>query len=306
MQLNMLALALGHVYQSADVYASFGVSNAVMSSSDPVEHEQNMLALDVAARDGDASIDLVEAPEEGQEEEQHEEEQEEEEQEEGEQTDNPDDQGQQEAGDFEPLGEPDAALTKASADIEEYATGFLELREQAMKAGLPTDVAARIETEYEADGHLSDDSYEKLAKAGFSKGFVNSFIQGQEALSQAFVSKIVDYAGGKEQFDRVINHLKANSPGTEQVLYDAIERQDLNAIRSVINLGMASQTKKFGKQPSRTLNRRNAAPASPSSGPKVQGFESQNDMVKAMSDPRYGRDMKYTAEVESKVHNATW
>ncbi|MDD1013853.1 capsid assembly protein [Pseudomonas rubra] len=301
MQLTMLASAMGHVYQSADVYAAFGVSNAVMSSSDPVEHEQNMLALDVAARDGDASIDLVETPEEGQEEEQESsEDQQDEEQE------TQDDQGQPEAGDFEPLGEPDEELTKASADIEEYATGFFELRTQAIKSGLPTDVADRIESEYESDGHLSDDSYAQLAKAGYSKGFVNSFIQGQEALAQTFVAKITEYAGGKEQFDRVIAHLKANSPETVDVLFDAIERQDLKAIRSTINLGMASQVKKFGKQPARSLNRRSAAPAGPTPSQKVQGFESQNEMVKAMSDPRYGRDMKYTAEVESKVHNATW
>lgn len=297
MQPTMLALALGHVYQSADVYASFGVNGAVISSSDPEEHEQNMLAMDVSARDGDASIELVEEPEE-----------EPEEEEEAEQKEDPDDEQSEEgeAGDFTPLGEPDAELTKASADIEEYATGFFELREQAIKSGLPAEVADRIESEYEADGRLSDDSYEKLAKAGFSKGFVNSFIQGQEALSQTFVAKIVDYAGGKDQFDRVINHLKANSPGTVDVLYDAIERQDLNAIRSVINLGMASQTKKFGKQPTRTITRRNASPAGRVVAPQVQGFTSQNEMVKAMNDKRYGRDMQYTSEVEAKVHNATW
>lgn len=300
MQPIMLALALGHVYQSADVYASFGVNGAVISSSDPEEHEQNMLAMDVSARDGDASIELVEEPEEAAEEE--------EESEHGEspQDDDQPEEADPEAGEFQPLGEPDEELTKASADIEEYATGFFELREQAIKSGLPAEVADRIESEYEADGHLSDDSYEKLAKAGYSKGFVNSFIQGQEALSQAYVAKIVDYAGGKEKFDRVVEHLKANSPGTVEVLYDAIERQDLNAIRSVINLGMASQTKKFGKQPARTITRRNAAPAGRPAAQQVEGFTSQSEMVKAMNDKRYGRDMQYTAEVEAKVHHANW
>ena len=303
MQLTMLALALGHVYQSADVYASFGVNGAVISSSDPEEHEQNMLAMDVSARDGDASIELVQDTEEESEGEQ-EEEQEEQEDEGSEGDQSGEDDADQ--GEFQPLGEPDEELTKASEGIEQYATGFFELRAQAIQSGLPVEVADRIESEYEADGHLSDDSYAKLAKAGYSKGFVDSFIQGQEALSQTYVAKIVAYAGGQDQFDRVLSHLKANSPGTVDVLYDAIERQDLNAIRSVINLGMASQTKKFGKQPSRTITRRNAAPAGRVATTQVQGFTSQNEMVKAMNDKRYGRDMQYTAEVESKVHNATW
>lgn len=41
---------------NADVYASFGVNSAVMSGGSVEEHEQNMLALDVAARDGDDAI----------------------------------------------------------------------------------------------------------------------------------------------------------------------------------------------------------------------------------------------------------
>lgn len=293
MRLNMLALAIGHVYQSADVYASFGVNSAVMSSSDPVEHEQNMLELNVATRDGDTSIDLVDAAdipnEEGEEEES------ESDLEEGE-----------EGEEFKPLGEPDEELTKASQQLDDYASGFDEMRNQAIKAGLPEAVASRIEAEYEADGKLSDDSYEQLAKAGYSAGFVNSFLQGQEAVAEAYIAKIVGYAGGKEQFDRVVAHLKANSPNSMDALYDAMERQDLNTVRTVINLGMASQTKKFGKQPERTLNRRGAVPAGRTAPAKVQGFESQNEMVKAMSDKRYGRDKAYTAEVEAKVHNANW
>jgi len=295
-----LSAVLGHVLQSADVYASFGVNSAVMSSSDPMEHEQNMLELNVATRDGDDSIDLVNPDDltdetEGQNEEGGDQEGSEGDLEEGE-----------EGGEFTPLGEPDEELTKASQQLDEYASGFEEMRNQAIKAGLPAEVASRIEAEYEADGKLSDDSYTELAKAGYSAGFVNSFLQGQEAVAEAYITKIVGYAGGKEQFDRVVAHLKANSPNSMDALYDAMERQDLNTVRTVINLGMASQTKKFGKQPERTLNRRGAAPAGRTAPTKVQGFESQNEMVKAMSDKRYGRDKAYTAEVETKVHNANW
>ncbi|WP_053269391.1 capsid assembly protein [Pseudomonas chlororaphis] len=293
-------MAIPHVFQSAEVYASFGVNSAVISSSDPVEHEQNMLELDVATRDGDASIDLVDNSETlDTEEEAAQEEQVEEQEEQG-------DAEPPEEGDFEPLGEPDEELTQASKQLEDYATGFEEMRNHAIKAGLPIAVAERIEAEYEADGKLSDDSYAQLAKAGYSAGFVNSYLQGQEAVAEAYVSKIVSYAGGKEQFDRVVAHLKANEPHSMDALYDAMERQDLNTVRTVINLGMASQTKKFGKQPERTLNRRSAAPAGRATTAKVEGFTSQNEMVTAMRDKRYGRDKAYTAEVEVKVINAKW
>lgn len=301
MRTSMLSLAIGHVYQNADVYASFGVNSSVISSSDPVEHEQNMLELNVATRDGDDSIDLVDPDDlaEG-------EEAEHEEPEEGEQGDAEAELEEVSEAEFKPLGEPDEELTQASQQLDEYATGFDEMRKQAVAAGLPEAVAERIEQEYEDNGKLSDDSYEQLAKAGYSKGFVNSYLQGQEAVAEAYVNKIVGYAGGKEQFDRVVAHLKANSPHSMDALYDAMERQDLNTVRTVINLGMASQTKKFGKQPERTLNRRGAAPAGRTAPVQVEGFASQNEMVKAMSDKRYGRDKAYTAEVETKVINSNW
>lgn len=305
MRFNMLALAVGHVYQSADVYASFGVNSAVMSSSDPAEHAQNMLALDVATRDGDTSIDLADESEE-QTEETTDEGEASSESDESDESDDDESEGEQGEGDFTPLGDPDAELTEASQQLEEYSTGFDEMRAQAIKAGLPADVAARIEDEYEADGKLSEDSYAQLAKAGYSAGFVNSFMKGQEAVAEAYVSKIVAYAGGKEQFDRVLAHLKANSPKSMDSLYDAIERRDLNTVQTVINLGMASQAKKFGKQPERTLNRRNAAPAGRVPSQQVEGFASQTEMVKAMGDSRYGRDAKYTQEVRNKVLAASW
>lgn len=305
MRFNMLALAVGHVYQSADVYASFGVNSAVMSSNDPAEHAQNMLARDVATRDGDVSIDLVDPEEQGDEEEEESEEPEEEE--EPEEGDGEGEQeGSEDEAEFTPLGDPDAELTEASQQLEDYSTGFDEMRAQAITAGLPPEVAARIEDEYEADGKLSDDSYAQLAKAGYSAGFVNSFMKGQEAVAEAYVHKIVAYAGGKEKFDRVVAHLKANSPNSMESLYDAIERRDLNTVQTVINLGMASQVKKFGKQPTRTLNKRSAAPAGRTPTAQVEGYQSQSEMVKAMKDPRYGRDTKYTAEVRSKVHTSSW
>ncbi|NVZ18533.1 hypothetical protein HX794_02635 [Pseudomonas costantinii] len=293
--------SLRHVLQSADVYASFGVNSAVMSSSDPAEHAQNMLALDVATRDGDTSIELVEPPEDPEEESNEDEGGDEESGGDSDGDEQEGDAGDQSEGDFTPLGDPDAELTEASQQLEDYSTGFDEMRAQAIKAGLPADVAARIEDEYEADGKLSDDSYAQLAKAGYSAGFVNSFMKGQEAVAEAYVSKIVAYAGGKEKFDRVVAHLKANSPKSMDSLYDAIERRDLNTVQTVINLGMASQTKKFGKQPERTLNRRNAAPAGRTPAQQVEGFASQTEMVKAMGDSRYGRDAKYTQEVRNKV-----
>lgn len=283
-----------------DIYAEFGVNNAVMSSNNITEHEANMLALPVSVRDGDDEIITQEIPEETLEEEG--EEGGEQEGHEGEQ------EGANEAtdsDDFTPLGEPDADLVAASEAVDEYADGFQQMRAQAIKAGLPVEIADQIESEYETDNKLSEASFKELEKAGFSRGFVKSFISGQEALAQTYVAQIQAYAGGPEKFQAIVAHMTANSPDAVEALEEAIGRQDLAAIKTLINLGMASRTKKFGKQPERNVNKRAPAPSQVQTK-KAEGYGSQREMIKAMSDDRYRNDPTYRAEVEAKVLRSNW
>lgn len=299
-----------------DVYAEFGVNGAVMSSNNITEHEQNMLALPTSVRDGDDSITLsadevVKEDELLSDEDNGDTEPQVEDGTDNNQSDDVTEEGGEddgeEGGAFEPLGDPDADLVKASAEIDEYADGFSQMREQALKAGLPAEVAAQIEREYESDQQLSEASLSALEKAGFGRGFVKAFIQGQEALAETYVSKIQAYAGGAEKWAEITGHLKASAPDAMGALEEAIGRQDLQAIKTIINLGMASRTKKFGKQPARNVSSR-----APASGPKAapqkgpQGFANQREMIAAMSDPKYQNDAEYRALVEQRVGRSNW
>lgn len=295
-----------------DIYAEFGVTNATMSTSQE-EHEQNMLALDVDTRDGDDQISLS-APEEEHEEEEEEskeeqeEEQEEESEEEESEEDGSDEQSddEQEDQEFKSLGEPDEELKAATAQINEYAEGFESLKNQAIERGLDATIAADIVSQVDAGEALTEAQLVALEAAGYSRQFVNSYIKGQEAITQSYADSIIKYAGGKEQFDAILTHLKATDPSAEDALYGAIERQDLALIRTMINLGMAGRTKKFGVAPARNLARKAPASAPKAARTKVEGFSSKTEMTKAMSDPRYGRDTAYTQNVEQKVWVSNW
>ena len=143
---------------NADVYASFGVSSAVMSGSNQEEHEQNMLALDVAARDGDDAIllhddepqevDLYGNPdkfavegeddgfvqvrigEEGSTEDYFESDA-------GEGT-----EGQ--AEEFAPLGDVPSELTETTEQLSQHAEGFQEIVNQAFERGVSEESITRI------------------------------------------------------------------------------------------------------------------------------------------------------------------
>lgn len=290
----------------SDIYAEFGVNGAVMSSNNITEHEQNMLALPTSVRDGDESIETIDPETEvelGTEQDQDTD---------VEVTDNEAGDGDNDAAEegseteFTPLGEPDAELVESSRQIDEYAEGFAQMREQAIKAGLSAEVADQIEAEYERDNQLSEASLKALEAVGYSRGFVRSFINGQEALANTYVSQIQAYAGGPEKFQAILSHLNATSKDAVASLEKAIESQDLHAIKTIINLGMASHTKKFGKTPQRSVTKR--APASPASARKstVEGFASQREMIAAMSDKRYQDDASYRAQVEARVGASSW
>ncbi len=281
-----------------DIYAEFGVNNAVMSSSGISEHEQNMLALNVDARDGDDALTL-EQPEEAVEAEQEEEQEGQTEQEEGEEGG--EEEGDVIEGEFELLPEVPDDLKAASDAISQYADGFTALRDQAIKAGLPEDAAARIEAEYDSDNKLSDESYKALEKAGYSRQFIDSYIQGQESIAEKFVTKVVDYAGGKDRFDKIVKHMKASSPESVESLFEAMERQDLKSIRTIINLGMQSHAKKFGKAPARNMTKASPSVPAKRASQAAQGYTSRSEMVSDMSKSEYRLDPAFRAKVEAKV-----
>ncbi|WP_165672918.1 capsid assembly protein [Metapseudomonas otitidis] len=286
-----------------DIYAEFGVNNAVMSSSDIAEHEQNMLALDVDARDGDDALTLQEELEEGSEE--QDESGQQDESEEG--RDEADEEaGERKDGDVEMLPDVPDSLKEVSEQLSKYADGFTELRDQAIKNGLPEALAAQIEAEYESDKGLSEASYQALEKAGYSRNFVDSYIQGQESIAHQFVAQVVEYAGGKDSFDKIIKHMNASSPGAVDSLYEAMERQDLKAIRTIINLGIQSHTKKFGKQPARNITKSAPAVQAKRSAPTVEGYGSRQEMIADMSKAEYRLDAKFRAKVEAKVAASTF
>ncbi|WOL25657.1 hypothetical protein [Pectobacterium phage PcaP1EGY] len=308
---------------NADVYASFGVNSAVLTGSSPTEHEQNMLALDVSARDGDDAIVLdtttnddpygadfdkfanpdalddgkgfvqVRINSEGEQVEL-----------EGSAEGTQGEGTEGTAVEFAPLGETPQELTSASEQLSQHEQGFQAMIAQAVAHGLPQDSISRIQGEYESDG-ISDQSYTELEAAGYTRAFVDSYIAGQEGLVNSYVNQVVAFAGGQDKFSAIHAHLIATNPEAAQTFETALGNRDMGMLKAIINLAGQSYTAKFGKPAQRSVTNR-AIPAAPEAKAKVEGFSSQSEMIKAMSDSRYRTDAKFRSEVEQKVINSTF
>lgn len=293
---------------NADVYASFGVNSAVVGGSTPTDHEQAMLELDVAARDGDDAIELAQSDDPygnpdpfG--------EQDEDRTEiristDGEPEETVEvDEGDEGDEEFVPVGDVPVELNEASDQLEQHEAGFQEMVNQAAERGLSEEAIVRIQGEYEEDG-LSEKSYAELAAAGYSKSFVDSYIKGQEALVDQYVKSVMQFAGGESQFQAVYAHLEANNPEAAESMVNALENRDLATVKAILNLAGASRTKSFGKPAARSVAK-SAIPAAPVRAKQV-GFESQAEMISAMSDSRYRTDTKFRAEVERKMQYSSF
>ena len=287
---------------SQSVYAEFGVSpNAITGSVEDLnEHQKSMLEQDVAVRDGDDAITFkkLEAENEG-----ATEEDENVDEAEGDDTEGNDDESDTEGDDqeFVELGETPKELTESVTALDENEAAFDDMVSSAVESGKVTaDDITAIKAEYASKGELSEASYAKLAEAGYTKRFVDSFVRGQEALAEQYAAGVVRYAGGAEQFNRILSHLEANDKSTKEALESAIVRKDLVTAKAILNLAGRNLGKTRGVAPARTITTQGKPAVA---APKVQteGFSSKADMVKAMSDPRYLRDAKYTMDVRAKV-----
>lgn len=156
---------------------------------------------------------------------------------------------------------------------------------------------AGLEAEFNASGQLSDDSYAKLEKAGFPRSVVDAYVAGQQAVAERFVNSVIGYAGGKQQFEAITKFITSRGKAEVETFNDLIENGKLSVIKTAIEGYKARMVSKFGTNNPSLLGGASNAPA-------VQGFASKDEMIKAMSDKRYGHNKAYTLEVESKVEKS--
>lgn len=290
----------------SDIYADFGVTGATMS--EPSEgYNAEMAALPVAVRDGDDAIVAVEDDETtgeqtGDEKVEVQINTEGEDSTDNAETNEESQEGEDQGVGFEAVGDVPEELSVASQKVADAEVAFNDMVADAAQRGLAPEKFQAMAQEYDEKGSLSPESYAELAKVGYTKAFIDSYIAGQTAQANAYVSSVINYAGGQAKFDAIVSHLGATDPSAATALVQAIEGRQLDTVKALINLAAKSHVKTFGKQEARTLTKQ-AKPVAPKA-PAKDGFESRQDMIKAMSDRRYGVDAAYTRSVEQKVINS--
>ena len=163
------------------------------------------------------------------------------------------------------------------------------IKEELETKGLSFDEFAE---EYQTTGTLSPESINKLEQAGYPKAMVDAYIAGLEAQASKFVDTVKSYADGK--WDNIVELVKTQGQEAIDGFNATLNTGNLSQIKLMINGLLAQHKTQFG-----TSNP--LVTGMPTATTSQSGFTSKQEMVTAMADKRYGRDMSYTREVQTKV-----
>ena len=240
----------------------------------------------------------AENTEQAEEQQQQEQQEQEQQQEQQQQENNTTDENSDDDGNADDTKEPAETNNEEKADeskvVEDTIKDTKESVEEATKTLSEKGIDySALTTEYEEKGALSEDTYKKLADAGYPKTVVDTYIRGIEAANEAFVNSVYTVAGGKDEYDKLSNYIQSKGKDAVEGFNDALMNGSLSTVKMLINGFKAEMTLRNGTQKASVLG--SGSPAGTS------GFANEADMDKAMDDPRYGVDEEYTKQVTKRL-----
>lgn len=152
--------------------------------------------------------------------------------------------------------------------------------------------------EISTNGKLSADSYAKLAKSGFSKEMVDTYVAGikaTEELGQKHVQEVMAVVGGKEKFTDLITWASKNLTQSEQDAYNTmVSGNNPNTAKAAVEWLQSKRRSVEGYTPTLVSGSHNKPNL-------VKPFANSEQVLRAMSDPRYKSDSAYREAVSRRL-----
>ena len=160
--------------------------------------------------------------------------------------------------------------------------------------------AQDITQRFTETGEISEDDYSKLSEAGFSKQVVDTYLDGLRGVGEGDeiptqqIQNIKDSVGGDQAYEQMADWCQQNLSEQEIKAFDKItETADAPVIQLAVEGLYSRYQNAMGVEPDLVTGR----PAA--SGPNP--YRSTAEVVAAMSDKRYGKDVSYTEDVQNRL-----
>ena len=197
----------------------------------------------------------------------------------------------------QPQTEEETETNETEFNAEEfYGDGLASVLEEV---GID---AQEISTRFTESGEISEDDYTKLGEAGFSKQVIDTYLNGLKGTSEGTAEEIAtsqiqgikDSIGGDEAYNQMVSWALENLPAEDQKAFNKVtETADAPIIKMAVQ-GLYSQYKNaMGVEPNLVTGRASQSGPTP--------YRSTAEVVTAMSDPRYGKDVTYTEDVQRRL-----
>lgn len=151
--------------------------------------------------------------------------------------------------------------------------------------------------EFASSGELSNDSFDELAKMGYPREMVETYIKGMQSAQTADANAVMDVAGGTEGYKELTDWALNNMPETELQLYNQMVETGTDNAKMAVEWLMSKREAAEGVEPNLVSGK--------SQAPAKEEFRSTAEVVAAMKDARYGKDPAYTKDVEEKLSRSS-
>ncbi len=158
-----------------------------------------------------------------------------------------------------------------------------------------------LEDEYNEKGNLSDASMKALADAGYPKEVVDAYLSGVQATQEKFYNTVVGFAGSEEEYRQVAKFVQSQGENAVDNFNNALESGNLGVIKMVID-GVKANMKAVNGTANQTILGQSTAGTTEN----TNAFLTKQQMVEAISDPRYSTDPIYRKQIETKIMNSNF
>ena len=196
----------------------------------------------------------------------------------------------------QPQTEEEVETADSEFNAEEYyGDGLASVLEEV---GIdPQEISQRF---VEEDG-ISEDDYAKLGEAGFSRQIIDTYLDGlrggygeADDIPAKQIQDIKDSIGGDEAYEQMKKWASSNlSPAEIKSFENLTETADAPAIKMAVQGLYTQYQNAMGVEPSLVTGRASQSGPTP--------FRSTAEVVTAMSDPRYGKDVSYAEDVQRRL-----
>ena len=162
----------------------------------------------------------------------------------------------------------------------------------------------------ENNGTISEEHYKELESTGLTRNVIDSYLAGlkpQEGTEQAAADPsfpeyedIVGIAGGEDKYMEMLQWMDGNISKEELQEFDKVvdaEKRNIPKVTLAVQEMFTRYKNAMGVEP-RLISGRT------SSSPNTRVFKSNEEVVAAMRDPRYKKDIAYQHEVQTRLQDS--